>query len=56
MATDARLSQLVAEVLRTGTAVPAELSQVALEVLRVNGTEGPLPPVATAQPQMQVVA
>lgn len=56
MATDARLSQLVAEVLRTGTAVPVELSQVALEVLRVNGEEGPLPPAATTQPQMQVVS
>ena len=56
MATDARLSQLVAEILRTGTAVPAELSQVALEVLRLNGTEGPLPPAVTTQPHVQVVS
>jgi hypothetical protein len=56
VATTAQLSQLIAEILRTGTAVPAEVSQVVLEVLRSNGTEGPLPPTATTQPQMQVVS
>jgi hypothetical protein len=54
VATDARLSQLVLEVLRTLTAVDTRLSQVVLEVLRVNGTEGPI--VTTLpQPQTNVI-
>lgn len=56
MATDARLSQLLLEILRTGTQVPAEVSQVVLEVLRVNGAEGPLPPPVAAQPHVQVIS
>jgi hypothetical protein len=56
VATDARLSQVLLEVLRTGTAVPAELSQVVLEVLRVNGAEGPLPPPVSPQPHVQVMS
>jgi len=56
VATDARRSQLIAEILRTGTAVPAELSQVVVEVLRANGEEAPLPQEAGPQPQVQVVA
>lgn len=55
MATDARLSQLIAEILRTGTAVPAELSQVALELVRAHGTETPLPPTVSPQPHVQVM-
>lgn len=56
MATTAQLSQLVAEILRTGTAVPAELSQVVAEVLRVNGAETPLPSPVSPQPHVQVVS
>jgi len=56
MATEARLSQLILEVLRTGTAVPAEVSQVVLEVLRTNGTETPLPPPVGPQPHVQVMS
>lgn len=56
MATDARLSQLILEILRTGTQVPVELSQVVVEVLRLNGAEGPLPPPATLQPHVQVMS
>lgn len=56
MATDARLSQLLLEVLRIGTAVPAEVAQVVLEVLRANETETPLPTPAAPQPHMQVMA
>jgi len=55
VATDARLSQLILEILRTGTQVPVEVSQVVLEVLRVNGTEGPLPPPVGPQPHVQVI-
>jgi len=50
VATDARLSQLILEILRTLTNVDVELSQVALEVLRVNGTESP---IVTTTPQSQ---
>lgn len=39
-----------------GTATALQLSQVVLEVLRVNGTEGPLPPEAGPHPHMQVIA
>lgn len=56
MATDARLSQLIAEVLRTGTAVPAELSQVVVEVLRRNEAETPLPPPTARQPVICIVS
>ena len=52
MATDARVSQLVNEILRTitGTGVSAQVSQVVREVL---WTEAP---PATEQPQIQVIA
>jgi len=54
VATDARLSQLILEILRTLTNVDAQLSQVALEVLRVNGTEGPIVTIAP-QPQTNII-
>lgn len=53
---DARLSQVVLEVLRTGTAVEGQLSQVVLEVLRVAGSETPLPPPTAHQPVLCIVS
>ena len=53
MATDAQVSQLISEILRTvtGTGVSAQVSQVVREVLSTDA-----PPPVTTQPQVQVVA
>jgi len=53
VATDARLSQAILEILRTLTNIDVQLSQVTLEVLRVNGTEGPIVTIVP-QPQTNV--
>jgi hypothetical protein len=51
---EVRVSQIVPEALRGG-ARPVALSQAVLEILRVAGTEVPLPPDDVTQPQIWII-